>query len=373
MFFGIILLIWTALNAYVFWRIVTLPLVERHLPRRLLIGFAVLLWAAFPVSHSLEDFATGAVGRISGLIGAYWLGIVFLLFVVLLAADLVTGFGFIIKKHALAIRTCAFVTGCALAAIAIVQGARPPVVRSYEVPVAKLPPDRDGTVVVVASDIHLGASSSESWITSAVSEINDQHPDVVILAGDVVEGHREQSNEFLPALRKLSAPLGVWAVNGNHESYGPGHATVPQRGLLENAGFHVLRDQSEEIRPGLVISGVDDLTSRYRHRQNPAEFVRRALADRPAGATIFVSHTPWFADSAAANGAAVMVSGHTHNGQIWPFNYIVRLRYPMMAGRYDVKGMPVFVCRGTGTWGPRMRLWQRSEILRLTLRTGDAQ
>ena len=65
-----------------------------------------------------------------------------------------------------------------------------------------------------------------------------------------------------------------------------------------------------------------------------------------------------------------MLSGHTHAGQIWPFNYLVRLRYPLLAGRYDVEGMPVIVCRGTGTWGPPMRLWRRSEMLRITLRAG---
>ncbi len=321
MFFGIIILIWTALNAYVFWRLVTLPIVTRHV-RWLLVGLGALLWAAFPVSHSLEDYATGTFGRILGLMGAYWLGIVFLLFITLLAADLVTGFGFLIRKKAPAVRLCGLIAGCVLAAIAIVQGSRLPAVRGYEVSIANLPPDRDGTVVVVASDIHLGSLTSQRWISSVVSEINDQHPDLIILAGDVVEGHGEQANKFLPTMRKLSAPLGVWAVNGNHESYGPSRTAVPHAGLLENAGFHVLRDQSAEIEPGLVISGVDDLTSRYRHGhgQTPADFVGRALAGRPAGATIFVSHTPWFADSAAANGAALMVSGHTHDGQIWPFN-----------------------------------------------------
>ena len=62
-----------------------------------------------------------------------------------------------------------------------------------------------------------------------------------------------------------------------------------------------------------------------------------------------------------------MLSGHTHNGQIWPFSYLVRLRYPLMGGRYEVAGMPVVICRGTGTWGPRMRLWRPGEIVRIKL------
>jgi len=68
-----------------------------------------------------------------------------------------------------------------------------------------------------------------------------------------------------------------------------------------------------------------------------------------------------------------MISGHTHHGQIWPFNYLVKRRYPLLGSRYDVNGMPVIVCRGTGTWGPRMRLWRPSELLRIKLRSPQAQ
>jgi predicted MPP superfamily phosphohydrolase len=82
---------------------------------------------------------------------------------------------------------------------------------------------------------------------------------------------------------------------------------------------------------------------------------------------VLLSHTPWQADRAARAGAELMLSGHTHGGQIWPFGYLVQTAYPLLAGRYDVDGMPMIVSRGTGTWGPRMRLWHRSEILRVTL------
>ena len=74
------------------------------------------------------------------------------------------------------------------------------------------------------------------------------------------------------------------------------------------------------------------------------------------------------APTAASNGVGLMLCGHTHNGQIWPFNYLVKMRFPLLTGRYDVNGMTVIVSRGAGTWGPRMRLWQPGEILRITLR-----
>jgi uncharacterized protein len=87
---------------------------------------------------------------------------------------------------------------------------------------------------------------------------------------------------------------------------------------------------------------------------------------------VFISHAPIHADIAAKHGANLMLCGHTHNGQIWPFNYIVRMAFPLLTGRYDINGMTVIVGRGTGTWGPRMRLWQRGELLRIVLKSANA-
>jgi hypothetical protein len=119
-----------------------------------------------------------------------------------------------------------------------------------------------------------------------------------------------------------------------------------------------------------VLAGVDDLTARQQFGDtvNP---LQQVLTNRSPGAVILLSHSPWQAETAAALGAGLMLSGHTHGGQIWPFNYLVRLRYPLVDGRHQVAGMPVIVCRGTGTWGPRMRLWRPAEILRLTLRSPE--
>ncbi len=373
MFFAIVLSIWAAMNAYVFWRISTVPWVTRHLSRGSLIAVAVVLWAAFPLSHMVEFSHSRVVTQIMESLGTYWLGTVFLLLISFLAADVITGFGFFFPKSVPIVRTCALITAGILAAIAIVQGLRAPVVSSYEVRLANLPPEREGTVVVVASDIHLSAMTTTSWVAQIVDQINAQRPDMIILAGDTVEGQGDASARFSPILRKLSARDGVWAVNGNHEGYGrPGSNSASLESLFQGAGIRVLRDEWAEISPGLIISGVDDLTALRRKPQSALALIDRALAGRPAGATVYVSHTPDLAERAAGYGVGLMVSGHTHNGQIWPFNYIVGRVYPLIAGRYDVNGMSVFVCRGTGTWGPRMRLWQRSEILRITLRAPQA-
>ncbi len=293
MFFIVALAIWTALHAYVFWRAATIPLVAQHVPPTVLVCTATLLWALFPIAHAVESARGGTGIRVLVFLGDTWLGVLFLLFVALLAVDVVTMFGVWLRTAAPALRGWALLVGFLLAAIALVQGFRPPVVDSYEVTLAGLPAERDGTVIVLASDLHLGSLFTERWLAARVEQIEAQRPDLIVLAGDIVEGHGASGRALVPLLKQLAAPLGVWAVNGNHETYGRmSVASVSDVPVLEQAGFHVLRNQWAEVRPGLVIAGVDDLTSLHRYGQSSASFVDRALNGRPAGATIFVSTRP---------------------------------------------------------------------------------
>ena len=270
------------------------------------------------------------------------------------------------SRIAPSLRGWALVAGGVLSTIALVQGLRAPVVQNYEVQLAGLPSSSDGTVLILASDFHLGTLLGKDWLSARIDQILALRPDIIFLSGDIVEGDDPSELEFLPQLRRLSAPLGVWAVTGNHEF----HAGRLERGnsLLEDTGFKMLHDRWAEVKPGLVLAGVDDLTSRRRAGET-GDFIRQALARRPlASATVLVSHTPWDVDVAAKEDVGLMLASHTHEGQIWPFGYVVGLTHPFLSGRYEVNGMTVIVCRGTGTWGPRMRLWRRGEIVRITLR-----
>lgn len=168
-------------------------------------------------------------------------------------------------------------------------------------------------------------------------------------------------------MNDLKAPLGVYGVLGNHDFYAGVEESVRFFGA---SGVKLLRDGWTEVAPGLIVSGVDDLTARSQFG-GPAHPVETALSGMPEAATIYLSHSPWEPSLAATNGAGLMISGHTHKGQIWPFTYVVQRRYPYVAGRYDIAGMTLLVGRGTATWGPRMRLWERGEILKITLRTAS--
>ncbi|MGH9521442.1 MAG: metallophosphoesterase [Terriglobales bacterium] len=368
-FFLTVLAIWTLMNAYVWWRIATLPVGVRAMPRAAFIGIAAFLWISYIAARFAERAGLTEIGRVLEWVGAHWLGIVFLALVCFLAADIVTGFGHWLTGVAPRLRLIAACVAAVLAIVANVQGRRAPVVHDYEVQLAGLPANLDGTKVVVLSDTHLGTMIGDDWLDQRIAEVQALRPDIIILAGDIIEGDDEEKEERLVgSFRKLSAPMGVWAVTGNHEYYaGLDHSLK----LLHDAGARVLRDEHVELRPGLVLAGVDDLTARRQRGGEIGGYIDRALNGRAPGATIFISHSPMLPERAAALGANIMISGHTHSGQIWPFNYAVRAFYPLVVGRYNVNGMTAIVCRGTGTWGPRMRLWGRGEILQIVLRSGE--
>lgn len=359
--------VWATMHLYVFWRLGTVPWVAAHVPRRILLLAAVVLWASYPLARILEAHEIHTVAAPLEFIGANWIGILFLLMSGVLFVDLVTLGGWFMPGIAAVLPGWAALVALLLSATALVQGMRPPVIRDYEVQLAGLPPERDGLVMVGISDMHLGTLIGREWIERVVNRVNDMHPDLVLLVGDILEGDDGRvEKEIVPCLAKLQAPLGVWAVTGNHEYYNGIDRSVT---LIESAGCTLLRDRWVEVAPGLILAGVDDLTARRQFGQSGRP-VENALANRPPGGTILLSHTPWQADTVAAAGAGLMISGHTHNGQIWPFNHLVGLRYPMLGGRYEVGEMSVIVCRGTGTWGPRMRLWLPGEIIRIRLRAG---
>ncbi len=362
-FLTTVLAIWAGMHGYVFWRLHSVPWVAAHVGRRGLLVIALLLWASYPLARILESRGLDGLAQPVEFLAAAWIGALFLLFAAFLVFDAVTLGGWLVPGHANQARGWVAVVVAGLAVAALVQALRPPVLREYEVRLPGLPREHDGLTAVVISDLHLGTLLGRAWASDLIRRANDLQPDVVLVVGDVIDGNAGRVEPLLPTLQQLRAPLGVWAVTGNHEYYAGIEESVR---LLERAGWTVLRDRAAAAAPGLVIAGVDDLTARSHLTDGAA--VTRALADRPPGATIFLSHTPRDAKTAADAGAGLMLSGHTHNGQIWPFSLLVRLRYPLLGGRYEQHGMPVIVCRGTGTWGPRMRLWRPSEFLRITLR-----
>lgn len=364
MFFVTVLTIWTLMHLYAFWRVAKLPWLA-PVPRWVFAVAGFALWLSYPFARYLDrNGLASELARALELLGATWMGVLFLLVSALLASEVVTVFG-LWRAAAVPARTAAALAALVLSAVGVVQGNRPPRVGTLEVRLAGLPQELDGTKIVQLSDMHLGTILREGWLSARITQVRALEPDLIVITGDLVDGNARHVERLLPLLRELRAPLGVYAVTGNHEFYAGLEKSVR---LLESAGFTLLRDGHVEVRPGLVLAGVDDLTAR---RQYGIEHrsLQRALARRPPGACILLSHTPWDAEEADTLGVELMLSGHTHDGQIWPFSYLVRLSYPFIGGTYRVGSLTLHVSRGTGTWGPRLRLWKPAEITLMTLRS----
>ena len=361
--FGIILIsICTIMQVYVFYRAASVPFIASHLSRNTLVGTGLLLWIILFTGRMLAHNSTRTLAGILEFMGMIWLGVLFLTFICFFTMDVLTGFGFFMPRVSPVLRGWALLVGLILSAMALFQGIRPPVVENYEVTLPNLPQEMDGTVIIGLADLHLGSQIGKGWLAARMAQVQAENPDLVVLLGDIFEGHAESANPFLDEFKKLMPPLGVWAVAGNHDFYG-GH----KLNLFQAADIKLLRNKWVQLKPGLVLAGVDDLTHSLRHGRGN-DLITRALKDHPPGTVILLSHSPLQAETAAREGVSLMLSGHTHGGQIWPFGYLVKRAYPLLKGRYVVDGMIAIVCRGTGTWGPRMRLWPPGEILRLTLR-----
>jgi uncharacterized protein len=368
MFHTMLFAAWTLLHLYIFWRASTLTVFKRHISRWLLVIITTGFWSTYYLPGILRAVGLSFFASPFERFSMNWLGTIFLIFTCLLIVDLITLFGLILSKYLQVLRIAAFAAGILLTLIALYQGYRTPIIRNYEIRLSNLPPEYDGLVMVALSDLHVGTFLDEKWLGARIDQVNSMRPNMVVLLGDMFEGDSpgERKKSMIRLFRDLSAPLGVWGVTGNHESHGGLDSTVQ---FLEEAGVNMLRNRWSEPEPGLILAGVDDGHDR-RQIPDSASQLTAALSGRPLlGATIFLSHRPIRAEEAAASGVGLMLSGHTHGGQLWPFTYISAIANPLLAGEYIINGMPIIVSRGTGSWGPRMRLWYPGEILRIVLRS----
>jgi predicted MPP superfamily phosphohydrolase len=366
MFMTIFFGAWTGLHLYVFWRVASIPFVAGHVSRLFLFALGLVLWASLPLRRFLDNRGFESLAQPVEIFVMNWLGILFLIFCALFIVDILTAFGFAFQRHVPMLRSAGLLAGIVLVGVAFIQGLRPPVVNNYEVQLSGLPVEDDGLAVAVISDLHVGRLIGGQWLAARIEQIKALQPDMVLMLGDLFEGDSQSERKagMMQTLRSLSPRYGVWAVTGNHESHGGRDTSVR---FLEDAGIHVLHNEWNEVLPGLALGGIDD-GGYYESSTAFTERIGRFFAAKPPGdATLFLSHRPQMLNEAALAGVGLMLCGHTHGGQIWPFSYIVGWMNPLLAGRYEINGMPVIVSRGAGTWGPRMRLWPPGEILKITL------
>lgn len=231
--------------------------------------------------------------------------------------------------------------------------------RSYNVYTEKLTEGKSIRIALV-SDLHTGYAVTRSDIDRMVEDVNGAAPDMVIVAGDLIDGDLlpVQKEQTLAPLSRLNAPLGVFAVMGNHEYMDDGAAA--ERLIRSLEGVTLLRDETADVG-SLHIIGRDDISRTRAYSAPRSEIGEMAGADSLF--TIVVDHQPGAFPEADAIGADLVLSGHTHAGQIWPMNIATSLVYDIDYGYGCYGGMSAIVTSGFGTWGPRMRIGTRSEIV----------
>ncbi len=353
------------LQAYLFWRLSGIPLVKQRLGRRTVLRLALVSGLLFYLSRVFGGHQ-GLLEKTLEFFAMHWMASMFLLAVALFAADLLRGFGLFFRPQRSKFHSIALLCGLGLVLLAQLQGLRPPRVNRVEVRIAGLAGELEGTSIAVLADVHAGEMGiGPAWLAARARQVMELEPDMIVLLGDVFERASDPA-EMIPVMREFKAPLGVWAVRGNHESKRAGRRDVLAE-ILEGAGIGLLENEWVSPAENLIIAGIDDLTSSRRRPGAGLADLEQALLGRPEGKLILLSHTPWLVGEAAARGVDLMISGHTHNGQIWPFNHLVAIRYPFVGGRYQQDEMTLLVNRGSGTWGPRMRLWRPGEITLVVL------
>lgn len=244
--------------------------------------------------------------------------------------------------------------------------ARRPRVERREVTLDRLDPTFDGFIIAAISDVHLGPLVDGTDLAGFVALINGAVPDVVAVVGDLVDGTVAEIGAYAAPLADIAAP--TYFVTGNHEYYSDAAGWV---GFLPTLGVRVLRNERAEIRRGdavLHLAGCDDRVA-DRYLPDHGFDLDAALAGRdPAHPVVLLCHQPVMVEQAARAGVDLQISGHTHGGQLWPLTQVALIDQPVLAGLTRVGRTWLYVTRGTGFWGPPVRVGSPPEITLLTLR-----
>jgi predicted MPP superfamily phosphohydrolase len=368
-FFTIVMGLWLVFHLYLGWRLWSLPIFAHPKGHRALILVLAVLYVSYPLGRILYHHGWPRLGTVLEYGGGVWMGTLVLLLSALGVVDLVTIFGLVLKTWVVPLRTGAIAVSLALAVVAWIGGYVRPRTVDLEVELPNLPASADGLVVAHLTDLHLGALIGQRRLQSVIEQIDGMEPDLVVVTGDLVDGDAGTVEDMVPVLETLTAPLGVYSILGNHEIYAGSDRC---RQLMRDSGFVVLDNAAAEAAPGLWIAGVPD-SGRGPGTDGLDGALETALAEvGESGAVVFLQHSPGNEQATAAAGAGLMLNGHTHGGQIWPFHYMVLRAFPHLAGVRKVDGMTQVVSRGAGRWGAPMRLFAPSEIYRITLRSPEA-
>jgi uncharacterized protein len=342
--------------------------------------FAALA-CSLPLAMIIGRASASFGGRAFSAVAFTWLGAAFLLAVGLLVGDigrwivravsLLVGGDIDVERRQLLARGiagAASASATVLGAVAVRSAMADVQVHEVNVALARLPRTLSGLTLVQLTDLHIGSTVPKSLAATVVEKTNALKPDAIVITGDLVDGSVRQLRELVAPLGRLRARYGVYFVTGNHEYYSGVDQWLAE---IERLQIRVLRNERVTIGDGggtIDLAGVDDLGGEGFGPQHGPDYARAFRDLDPDRELVLLAHRPRQVFEAAKANVGLHLAGHTHGGQIWPWGYLVRLTEPYVQGLHrHTERTQIYVSRGTGQWGPPMRLFTPSEITKVVL------
>ena len=323
----------------------------------IIVGLSLSYIISSVISHKFDNFLT----RIFYYTSSIWMGVLvsflIFIFIALIFISLSSIFGLSLNLKIIGYIVIVLSIAWSLYGIA---NARKPIIKEIEVNIKNLPEYWDGKKAVQISDVHLGVIHGEKYMDYIVEQTNKIDPEIIFITGDLFDGTGDHIVKSASPLGNLRPNSGAYYISGNHETY---LGIDKSLGAIKGTGITHLNDKVVE-KEGLQIIGID-----YKLRgeqKNLKEIIDKAQPEKPK---ILLIHEPVKVDYFKDNGIDLMLAGHTHNGQLFPFNYITKKIFKGFDyGLHQIDDFNIYTTNGAGTWGPPMRSFKPSEIVSITLR-----
>lgn len=364
--------IYAAVNYYIGYRGWQVFISNKHLINSKV--YWLIFWVislSYIIARLTQRFFPNFISEGLTIVGSYWMAAMVYFIIILLIIDIIRlldkWLSFLpdnIKNNP------SIITIIGLIIIGIVMGtliygtwnARKPVVKHYNVKINKKAGSLDKLHIVMVTDIHLGTLINNGRLVKMVNMINELHPDIVLLPGDVVDEDIKVviEQKMAETFRKLKPQYGVYAVFGNHENIGGQGDKVED--YLNEGGIKVLRDSYVKVADSFYVIGRNDMSSMGSRVKRQA-LVNLMKGIDPSLPLILLDHQPSKLNEPEKQGIDLQLSGHTHRGQFFPINYITQRIYEKDYGYLRKGDFQLIVSSGFGTWGPPIRVGNKSEIV----------
>lgn len=374
-FFSIVLALYSLINYYILNRALsTLP--SGSSLRIWVVVVVVVLASSFVAGRFLERVTVNGFTSSLIWVGSFWLAIMVYLLLQILVIDLFRGidslfgiFPAFIKSNPVRTKeiTGIVVLGISLLVVGIGHlNTWYPVTREYQWEVSKTGGKLKQLHIVALSDIHLGTIIEKRHMESIVDKVNALNPDIILIPGDIIDEDIRPviHSNVGEKLKNFKSKYGVYAVTGNHEYIG---GVMKAKNYLAEHGIKLLNDTAVLIDESFYVAGREDLTINQftnKTRKELNEVISGLDQSKPI---ILLDHQPFKLEQAENNGIDLQLSGHTHHGQLWPFNYIAKMVFEVSWGYKQKGNTHIYVSSGVGGWGPPIRTVNRPEIISIKL------